>query len=238
MIKYTDPFNNDPYAKLKGDKSDVYLKIEFSEAKLYEVDNGYVLAGNITSYVGAVRAYKPEEPIKPGLCAIPIYDREFELWNKNKDGKNVVSKHLPSLFEKNLTSHLKSNFIPSLGADKALKGSIGFLPNAQLQGLSEFDIAANIPHNCQLEIITATGNLPEYKPYTGSSKKASNGKYYGLTPSDKLVWLKQELVSAIASSNFTEETSLSLLLKQVIYENDKDETFLALYTDMLKTLIA
>ncbi len=238
MIKYTDPFNNDPYAKLKGDKSDVYLKIEFSEAKLYEVDNGYVLAGNITSYVGAVRAYKPEEPIKPGLCAIPIYDREFELWNKNKDGKNVLSKHLPSLFEKNLTSHLKSNFIPSLGADKALKGSIGFLPNAQLQGLSEFDIAANIPHNCQLEIITATGNLPEYKPYTGSSKKASNGKYYGLTPSDKLVWLKQELVSAIASSNFTEETSLSLLLKQVIYENDKDETFLALYTDMLKTLIA
>ncbi len=46
MIKYTDPFNNDPYAKLKGDKSDVYLKIEFSEAKLYEVDNGYVLSGN------------------------------------------------------------------------------------------------------------------------------------------------------------------------------------------------
>ena len=237
MIKYTDPYNNDPYGKLKGDKSDVYLKIEFSEAKLYEVDNGYVLAGNITNYIGAVRAFKPEEPIKPGLCAIPIYEREFEIWHKNKDGKNTSTKCQPSLFEKNLVSHLKSNFSPSLAADKAIKGSIGFLPNAQLLGLSEFDIAANIPHNCQLEVITATGNLPEYKPYKASDKKASNGKY-GLSPNDKLAWLKQELVSAIASSNFTEETSLSLLLKQFIYENDKDETFLALYTDILKTLIA
>ncbi len=238
MLKYLDPFHNVPYGKLKGDKSDVYLKIEFDEGKLYEVDNGYILAAYVTRYHGVTRAYKPEEPIKPGLCAIPIYAREFELWHKNKDGKNVSTKHLPSLFEKNLVNHLKSNFSPSLDADKALKGSIGFLPNAQLQGLSEFDIVANLPHNCQLEVITATGKLPEYQPYTGSSKKASNGKYYGLTPNDKLAWLKKELVSAIASSNCTEETSLSLLLKQVIYENDKDETFLALYTDILKTLIA
>ena len=237
MIKYTDPFNNDPYGKLKGDKSDVYLKIEFSEAKIYEVDNGYILAGYITGYVGVTRAYKPEEPLQPGLCAIPIYEREFELWQKNKEGKNTPVKCQPSLFETSLVSHLKSNFIPSLDAHKALKGSIGFLPNAQLQGLSEFDIAANIPHNCQLEVITATGKLPEYKPYTASERRASNGKY-SLTPNDKLAWLKKELVSGIASSNFTEETSLSLLLKQVIYEHKDDETFLALYTDILKTLIA
>ena len=105
-VKYLDPYKDDPYGKLKGDKAEVYFKVSFDEAKVYSTDDSYVVAAFVTAYSGIVRSFKPADPILPGLCAIPIYGQEYEIREKDSSGNWNGVKYQPSVFEKSLYEYI------------------------------------------------------------------------------------------------------------------------------------
>ena len=187
---YLDPYKEAKYGKLKGKKQDDYLKVEFKEGKFYPVDEGYILIADVTKYKGVVRAFKPEVPLEPGMCAIPIYKTTYEIWEKkDKDSKAAPVKCEPSVFERNLANHLSM----IVDEKKSYKGAIAFLPDDQILDLSPEELVSNIERNCQLAETEVTGILPEYVAPSGNSYK-KNG-YSKVTPEDKTKWLKKELVS-------------------------------------------
>jgi hypothetical protein len=47
VVKYLDPYKDDVYGKLRGDKADAYLKVTFDEAKVYKTDDAYILAAYV-----------------------------------------------------------------------------------------------------------------------------------------------------------------------------------------------
>ena len=230
---YGDPYGDAKYGSLKGDKSELYFKLEFNEGKFYSIDEGFILIADITRYGGSVRrAFKPELDLEPGICAVPIYTKEYELWEKDKTGKKVPVKHKPSVFEQNLHGYLQFEYLDAIDNGKSVKGSIAFLPNDQLLGLSNDDLIAQVTNNCKLELIKSTSNLPEYKPYTGYKKNGS-GK---LSPQDKLTWLKKEMCESISDQSYNTEMSLIDLTEKIVSEAKNDNT-LAIYIDLLRTII-
>jgi hypothetical protein len=236
-VKYLDPYKDDPYGKLKGDKADTWFKINFDEAKLYPTDSGYILAGFFTGYAGIIRNFKASEPLVPGLCALPIYSQEYELWEKGDDGKSKPVKYQPSKFEKALSAYIestKANWIPE---GKNIGGEISFSPDAQVQNFRETDLPQFVTSSCKIEPIGSSGKLPEYTPpNTGSFTKGS-GKSYGVSPVDRLAFVKKELCNSIAADWGKEDSSLGLLVNQMILEHKEDETFLAVYFDLLRAII-
>ncbi len=234
-LRYLDAYKDAKYGSLRGDKSDVYFKIMFNEGKFHSTDNGFVLIAYVIEYKGIVRAFKPELDLEPGFCCIPLYSREYELWEKDKTGKKNPVKHQPSVFEKNLHSYLQFEYLDAIDdGDKSVKGSIAFLPNDQLAGLSDDDLITQIKNNCKLELIESTGTLPEYKPYISTYKKNGN---FSLSPQDKLIWLKKELCSSITDKGYNEEMSLIDLTARIVSEAKNDNT-LAIYVDLVKTMLA
>ena len=186
---------------------------------------------NVTKFTGVIRAFKPEEPLDGGICAIPIYQHEYEEWEKDKSGKSSPKKVEPSLWEQNLVSHLAFD----IDLDKHYKGSITFLPDAQLTNLSDKELSDLLVKNCHLEEVKSTNTLPEYQEFTGSYKK--NG-YNRLTPQDKLIFVKKELCDGISDRGCNEEMSLADLTEIFIKEREKQgETFLALYFDLIKAIL-
>jgi hypothetical protein len=57
VVKYLDPYKDDPYGKLRGDKADAYLKINFDEAKVYKAEDAYILAAYVISLQSLKRLY-------------------------------------------------------------------------------------------------------------------------------------------------------------------------------------
>ncbi|MDJ0690441.1 MAG: hypothetical protein QNJ41_18270 [Xenococcaceae cyanobacterium MO_188.B32] len=231
-IRLLDAYKDIKYARLKGEKNEVFFNVEFDEGKFYPTDNGYVLMANVIKYTGVVRAYKPELPIETGVCAIPFYSNEYELWEKDKEGKSSPRKCQPSLYERNLCAHIALEF----PEDKYFKGSISFLPDVQLTNLTDEDVINTIKRNCLLEEVAPSGNLPEYQA-TSSTYKKTNG-YNRLTPADKATWVKKELCQSVKESGYNEEMSLADLTEQFVVEHQENETFLALYFDLLKAILA
>ena len=228
MMKYKDPYGARNYALIDGCKKDSYFRLEFKEGRFYSIDEGLILIADVTTYKGGIqRVFKPEEELKPGFCAVSIYDREFNLWSK-KDGKNVPTKTQPSLYERNLCGYLKLEY----STEKTYSGNIGFMPDDQLTSLSEDEIINVLKTGCKLEEIEPSGNLPQYQ--ANSSSKKSYGK---VTFAEKATWLKKELCEAVASSNVSEDSKLANLTRQLVIENEENETFLALYTDFLKAIL-
>ena len=232
-VRYLDAYKDAEYGNLRGDKSDVYFKVEFDEGKFYSTDDGLALIAHVTEYKGIVRAFKPELDLEPGFCYIPLYNKEYELWEKDKTGKKNPVKHQPSVFEKNLPSYLQFEYLDAIDdGSKSVKGSIAFLPNDQLAGLSDDALITQIKNNCRLELIESTGTLPQYKPYVSTYKKGN----FNLSPQDKLSWLKKELCSSITDSGCNEEMSLIDLTEQIVSEAKNDNT-LAIYVDFIKTML-
>ena len=81
-LLYSDPYKDNKFGKIKGDKKDEYFKAVFDEAKFYKHENSYILAGQFTAFFGVARAYKPELGLKAGLVEIPIYGSEYEIRQK------------------------------------------------------------------------------------------------------------------------------------------------------------
>jgi len=59
-----------------------------------------------------------------------------------------------------------------------------------------------------------------------------------LTPADKTKWVKQELCQSVKEPGYNEEMSLADLTEQFVVEHQENETFLALYFDLLKAILA
>ena len=231
-LSILDPYGSRKYCLSKGRKQDDYFKVEFKEGKFYLTNEGYVLMANVTKYKGAVRAFKPEVPLEPGICAIPIYKTTYEIWEKkNKESKAIPVNCEPSVFEKNLVNHLST----IVDESKSYQGAIAFLPDDQILDLSTEELVSNIERNCQLVEVDSTGTLPEYVAPSGNGYK-KNG-YSKVTPEDKTRWLKKELCSSIKDGGYNEEMSLVDLVEQLVKEVDSEDT-LAIYTNLLQSILS
>ena len=233
-VKYLDPYKEDLYGKLKGDKADTWFKVNFDEAKLHPTENGYILAGYFTGYAGIIRNFKASEPLEPGLCALPIYSQEYELWEKGDDGKSKPVKYQPSTFEKALAANIDANKSLWIPEGQNISGEISLSPDAQVSAFRAEDLSGFVTNSCKIEPIGSSGKLPEYTPPSTGAYKKGFSKSYGAAPEEKLSFIKKELCSSIAASWAKEDASLGLLVSQMITEHKEDEAFLAIYFDLIK----
>jgi hypothetical protein len=233
VVKYLDPYKDDPYGKLRGDKADAYLKITFDETKVYKAEDAYILAAYVISYQGVVRGYKPENPLTPGLCAVPIYGEEYEIRQKDKDGNWTGVKYQPSKFEKALYENIKVHEAFWLPEGQGIKGEISFLPDGMCASMDAPTLDGLVAANSKTEIISLTGKLPAYTPPTNNAQRKGGGKSYGLSPEERIQFIKKQVCEDLAASGFTTENSLPLLISQMIVEHPMDTDLVQIYFDTL-----
>ena len=166
-----------------------------------------------------------------------IYSQEYELWEKGDDGKSKPVKYQPSKFEKALATSIDANKSAWMPEGKNIGGEISLSPDAQVSSFRTEDLSSFVTNSCKIEPIGSSGKLPEYTPPSTGAYKKGSGKAYGVSPEDKLAFIKKELCSSIAASWAKEDASLGLLVEQMITEHKDDETFLAVYFDLLKATV-
>lgn len=233
VVKYLDPWKDDLYGKLRGDKADAYIKIIFDEAKVYQADDSYILAAYVTNYQGVVRNFKPENPLTPGLCAIPIYGQEYEIRQKDKDGDWMGVKYQPSKFEKALYENIKVHEGLWMPEGQGIKGELSFIPDGMTATMDTPTLDGMVAANSKTEIVPLTGKLPEYTPPNNNAQRKGGGKSYGLSPDDRILFIKKQLCADLASHGFTTENSLPLLISQMINEHVTEESLIQIYFDTL-----
>ena len=232
-VKYNDPYGKREYARLKGDKKDTFFKISFDEATLHKTDDSYILYGYITEYQGIVRSFKPQDPILPGICAVPFYGREYELRFKGTDGNYNTEKIQPSIFEAELHRYLGNNEDKFFQYKSVFKGSITHIPNMMLasyQGQSLTDFVVN---NIQLEQTELTDKLPPFSPPTSFKKGGSSWKSFGATMEEKVAFLVKQMELDVKDERYKQGRSLADLTDQLIKEHSDNENFIQIYFDML-----
>ena len=237
-VKYCNPWKDDPYGKLKGDKSDTWFRFRFDEGIMHATDNGYVLAANITEWNGVVAAYKPEDGATLGLCAIPFYKEQYEIRVKDASGTYKSVNTQPSIFEKALCHEIetdKDKWIPDNGA---IAGVISHSPNAQLMSMDEATIKSLMLSSCNLVTVPKTAKLPEYQADKSSYRKSDHKGYSKVSPQDKLAFLKKELVDSISAQWANEECPLATLVEQAINEHKEDKDYLQIYFRLLNATIS
>ena len=236
-IKYNDPFGNRKYAQLKGDKRDSYFKVEFSEAVVHKTDESYILFGQMDTYQGVVRSFKPENAITPGLCIIPFYGQEYEVRKKDKEGNWSSEKIQPSVFEKTLFDIIKADEDIWMPFTASIKGFITHIPDSMLSNLEGEALTAMVSNNVMYEQIDASGNIPDYTPTTTGGQRKSYGGYQKVTMEDKLAFIKKELIDSVSTESLSTNDSLCKLMRQFCIENNEDETFQQLYFDLLMSIV-
>jgi hypothetical protein len=236
VVKFLDPYKDDKYGKLRGDKSDCYFKVTFSEAKVYKTDDAYIIAGQATAYAGITRSFKPEMPLENGLCAVPIYGKEYEI--RRKDGETwVADKFKPSIFELFVYKWIETHEDTWVGDDKFISGTIIHPPNDMLASLDSSSITDMLATNMTFEDTTVSGNLPTYelpKTYGGSR---GGGKSYGLQPSEKFAFIKKQLATDIIHPDYNEDMSLIKLIGQIFIEHPMENDISSTYFDCLLACI-
>jgi hypothetical protein len=233
VVKYLDPYKDDVYGKIRGDKADAYLKITYDEAKVYKTDDAYILAAYVTSYQGVVRSFKPENPLTPGLCAIPIYGTEYEIRQKDKDGNWTGVKYQPSKYEKALYENIKTHESLWMPEDEAIKGEISFMPDGMCATMDEPALNGLVAANSRTELVPLTGKLPAYTPPSNNAQRKGGGKSYGLSPEERIQFIKRQVCKDLAASGFTEDNTFPLLISQMIAEHPMDTELVQIYFDTL-----
>ncbi len=236
-VKYLDPYKDDPYGKLKGDKAESYLKVSFDEAKVYSTGDSYVVAAFVTAYSGIVRSFKPADPLTPGLCAIPIYGQEYEIREKDFSGTWNSVKYQPSIYEKALYDHIKVHeafFIPPSGG---IKGELTFVPNGICASMDEAALNALVATNVKTQVIDLSGKLPEYTPPSSYAQRKTGGYSKGASMDEKLVFLKKQMVADIRESTFTVEDTLAEITDRILKEHSDNQAFIDIYFEMLMAVI-
>ncbi len=236
-VKYLDPYKDDLYGKLKGDKAETYFKVTFDEAKVYPTNDAYIIAAFVTSYSGIVRSFKASEVLVPGLCAIPIYGQEYEIREKDANGNWQGIKYQPSVFEKALYEYIKTNeafFIPPSGG---IKGELAFIPNGICASMDRASLEALVATNAKTEVIDLSGKLPQYTPPSNGGFKKNGGDSKGASIEEKLAFLKKQMTADIKDTSYTEEDSLATLTRRVHTENEDCEGFSDIYFEMLMAII-
>ena len=232
-IKYNDPYGKREYAQLKGEKKDSFFKVTFDEATLHKADDSYILYGFITEYQGVVRSFKPENPILPGICAIPFYGQEYEVRRKDKDGNWSSEKEQPSKFEAAIYRHLEANDAVLVGHDRTFSGYISHLPNAMCEGMTETAIAPLVVQNLQLNKISGTGKVPAFTPSVGGGQRKSYGGYKNVSPEDKVAFIISQLTEDVKHVDWKSGKTLAELTDQIIREHVDNENFISIYFDMV-----
>lgn len=236
-IKYNDPYGKREYAQLKGDKSDAFFKIVFDEATLHKTDDAYIFYGNITEYQGVVRSFKPENPIEPGICAIPFYGQEYEVRSKDKDGNWQSIKQQPSIFEVALYKHLLTNESVYIADNKSVSGEIAHLPNAMCQGFNEQSLAALLTSNVKLTSIPSTGKIPAFEPPSNNYKSKGYGGYKSVSPDEKIAFIVKQLEGDVKHVDWKSGKTLAELTDQIILEHSDSENFISIYFDMIMACV-
>lgn len=236
-VKYLDPYKDDPYGKLRGDKAEAYVKVTFDEAKIYSTDNTYWLAAYVTSYQGVIRNYKPNETLMPGLCAIPIYDAEYEIRQKDANGQWEGVKYQPSIYEKALYDYISQNEALFVPKGKVISGELSFMPNGMVASIDATALNGMVRSNSQVAVVEPTGKLPPYTPPSASNFKKGSSFSRGASSEDKIAFLKKQMVADVRDTALKEEHTFISIVKQVIDENSTDERFLDTYFDLLMATI-
>lgn len=233
VVKYLDPYKEDLYGKLRGDKADAYIKVVFDEAQVHKAEDSYILAAFVTEYHGVVRSFKPEDPLTPGLCAIPIYGQEYEIRTKDKGGNWVGVKYQPSKFEKALYENIKANESTWLPEGQGIKGELSFPLDVMCASMDTAALNAMVAANSKIEAVSLTGKLPAYTLPTAGFQRKANGKSYGLSPEERILFIKEQICKDLAASGFTVDNSLPLLINQMITEHPMDGDCVQIYFDTL-----
>ena len=234
VVKYLDPWKDDKYAKLKGDKAESFFKVQFDEAKIYKADDSYILAGYITDYQGVVRSFKPENPITASLCAVPFYGQDYEIRSKDKDGNWKSDKITPSKFERGLYNYLLANEHIYVNNNPVFKGQITHIPNMMCAAYEGDKLTEFVRQNIELVATSESGKLVEYKVTNGSSQRRSfSGGYKGLSPEDKVAFIKKQMEEDVKSIIHKQGQCLADLTNQMIRENSDNPNFIEIYFEML-----
>lgn len=237
VLKYNDPYGSRKYAQLKGDKRDCYFKLVFSEAVVHKTDEAYILFGQVDEYQGIVRSFRPENPITPGLCIVPLYGQDYEVRKKDKNGEWSSEKMQPSIFEKTLFNHIQENEDDWTPHNASIKGQITHLPDGMLEGQNDVTRTQFVANNVSIEQVDSTGNIPDYTPSASGGQRKSYGGYKGISMEERLLFVKKELCDSIAANGFTADNSLGLLTKTFVQEHPGDENYTQLYFDLLISIV-
>lgn len=244
-IQYSDPYKDNKFGKLKGDKRDTYFQIAFAEAKFYKHENSYVLAGWFTVFSGVDRAYG-NAPIEPTLCELPIYGSEYEIRQKKPgtggNGGKAEYETItlqPSIAEKLLYQHIEDNPTAFLDGNQAIKGGITFYPDAHYILMDEDKRIHNLTEAClDLEQIESSGKYPDWIPPKSYSKSSWGNNKISLE--EKETFLKGVLAQACKSSEIQQNKNLPLhgYVEILLNDYDDDERFLVTFFDLAKALIS
>lgn len=232
-VQYSDPFNDSPYGKLKGDKSDAFFKIVYDEGQVHKTENAYILAAYITEYQGITRSYKPENPLLPGLCTVPIYGQEYEIRQKDKSGNYTSVKYKPSKFEQALYENIKTHESLWIPQGQNIKGEITFIPDGMCATMDTATLNGTVANNSGTEFVPISGKLPEYSPPSGGGQRKGGGKSYGLSSDERIMFVKKQICSDLAASGFSVDNSLPLLIRQLMVEHPMDTDIVQIYFDTI-----
>ena len=232
-VKYLDPYKDDKYGKLKGDKSEAYFGVTFSEAVVHKTDDAYIIAGYIKEYKGITRSFKPEQSLTPGLCAVPIYGKEYEIRKKDKDGNWTSEKITPSLFEKTLYQLISENEDDWMPHNAAISLELTHVPNGMLQDKDLARLALFVAGNFDYRQVDLSNTLPEYTPPSNNFKGKGGGKSWGMSPDQRLDFIKKQLQTDIKADGYKEGRTLAELVDQMILEHADNENFITIYYDLL-----
>jgi hypothetical protein len=240
-VTYNDPYKTD-FARIKGDKRGTYFKLVFDEAKLYKHENSYVLAGHFIA-LGNVPHHFASKTIELNLCEIAIYSSEYEVRQKIGDTKEYEAIKLqPSINELMLHAHIESNASAYMQDGKALRGEIAFYPDDNFIVMANDEDRKNYVLNfTKLEIIDATGKYPDWTPPKAYRGNGNGYAAKGITPDDKLAFLKKELSLTIFDPSYREKLDtlpLSAYVEKVIMENRGKEDFLGAYFSLLGGVVS
>ena len=232
-VKYLDPYKDDKYGKLKGDKSESYFGVTFREAVVHKTDDAYIIAGHVTQYKGITRSFKPEQSLTPGFCAVPIYGKEYEIRKKDKDNNWTSEKITPSLFEKALYEVIKKNEDDWMPHNAAISLELTHVPNGMLQGKTEAELSVFVTGNAKFGGIDIFDDLPEYTPPSNNFKGKGGGKSWGMSPDQRMDFIKKQLQADIKADGYKEGRTLAELVDQMILEHADNDNFITIYYDLL-----
>ena len=230
---YLTPYGKNPYGRLKGEKQEAFIKVDYAICKIIKDENAYWIIGNMNELKGVVASYKPELPIEPDLFALSIYGDEYEIVSKNADGKYDTSKHQPSKFEKALYDLIAGSESTWIGEDKYFTGSVNLLPDMMLEGADEDTIFTYIDGNISLIQAQTKKDFPELPLYSSKSNYSKGGKSYGLKPDEKVAFLIKQMTEDIKHVDWKSGKTLAELTDRMILEHHDTPNFIELYFQML-----
>jgi hypothetical protein len=175
-MRWSEPYRDNPYGKIKGDKAEYYFKALFDEAKLHKTDDGYILYGRFTTLKGVTPAFGDKMPVDVGLCEMPIYIKEYTLrqstGKKDGSGKYVYEdvKYTPSKWEVELAKHIENNPAAWTVDKCSLSGSIEFYPDDQFSDLAEVEKTQWLKRGVKVTLLPDSGNLPPLQIKTQQRK--------------------------------------------------------------------